>query len=245
MSDLPPLDLPPGLAGSALVPAAPSVGRKGRLHRTTAALLRDLIITGELRPGQRILEKPLCERFGVSRTPLREALKTLATEGLVRLLPNRSAVVTEIDIGEVEALFDVAATIEARAAALACARATDAEIAEIGALHYAMIAHFHRGELNRYFELNQSVHRKLVEAARNPVLLWVWELVAARVLRAKFLPHLTPNHGPDAIAAHEVIFAALAARDAPRLEAAMREHFQRGITAIRHGTQIPTVLPEG
>jgi DNA-binding GntR family transcriptional regulator len=237
MSDLPPLDLPPGLAGGPLAP----VGRKGRLHRTTAALLRDLIVTGELRPGQRILEKPLCERFGISRTPLREALKTLATEGLVRLLPNRSAVVTEIDIDEIEALFD----IEARAAALACAHATDAEIAEIGALHYAMIAHFHRGELNRYFELNQSVHRKLVEAARNPVLLWVWELVAARVLRAKFLPHLTPNHGPDAIAAHEVIFAALAARDAPRLEAAMREHFQRGITAIRHGGQIPASPPEG
>jgi DNA-binding GntR family transcriptional regulator len=65
------------------------------------------------------------------------------------------------------------------------------------------------------------------------------------VLRAKFLPHLTPNHGPDAIAAHEVIFAALAARDAPRLEAAMREHFQRGITAIRHGGQIPASPPEG
>jgi len=233
MTDLPPLDLPP--IPDALAPPGLPLGRKGRLHRTAAALLRDLIVTGELRPGQRILEKPLCERFGISRTPLREALKTLASEGLVRLLPNRSAVVTEIDLGEIEALFDVAATLEARAATLACARATDAEIAEIGALHYAMIAHFHRGELNRYFELNQSVHRKLVEAAGNPVLLWVWELVAVRVLRAKFLPHLTPNHGPDAIAAHELIFAALAARDATRLEAAMREHFARGIVAIRQG----------
>src|SRR6266567_4215499 len=149
MTDLPPLDLPP--IPDALAPPRLPLGRKGRLHRTAAALL-----------------------------------------------PNRSAVVTEIDLGEIEALFDVAATLEARAATLACARATDAEIAEIGALHYAMIAHFHRGELSRYFELNQLVHRKLVEAAGNAVLLWVWELVAVRVLRAKFLPHLTPNHGPDA-----------------------------------------------
>jgi DNA-binding GntR family transcriptional regulator len=197
-----------------------------------------MIVTGALKPGQRLVEKQLCEHFAISRTPLREALKTLATEGLVRLLPNRSAVVAGLDLAEIEALYDVTATLETHAAGLACCTASDAGIAEFGALHYAMVARFHAGDLNAYFDINQQVHRKLVELAGNPVLLWVWDILAVRVRRAKFLPHLTPNRGSAAVEEHEAIFAALAARDARRLITAVRTHFDSGLAAIRRGPAV-------
>jgi DNA-binding GntR family transcriptional regulator len=209
--------------------------RKGRLHGAAVAGLREMIVTGALKPGQRLVEKQLCEHFAISRTPLREALKTLATEGLVRLLPNRSAVVAELDLAEIEALYDVTATLEIHAASLACAQASDAGIAEFGALHYAMVARFHAGDLSAYFDINQQVHRKLVELAGNPVLLWVWDILAVRVRRAKFLPHLTPNRGDAAVEEHEAIFAALASRDTEHLVACVRAHFDSGLVAIRRG----------
>jgi DNA-binding GntR family transcriptional regulator len=113
--------------------------------------LRDMIVQGELLPGTKLNERVLCEQLGISRTPLREALKFLASEGLVELLPNRGAQVAPLESGKVKEMFVVLGSLEALAGELVCRNASDAEIAEIRSLHYQMVAHHARGELAAYF----------------------------------------------------------------------------------------------
>src|SRR5258708_22993191 len=123
------------------------------LHDGLLNRLRDLINQEDLAPGQKLAERVLCERLGISRTPLREALKVLAAEGLVELLPNRGARVTQLTLGDVRALFEVMGALEALAGELAASRIGDAELAEIEALHHQMRAHYLRAELPEYFRL--------------------------------------------------------------------------------------------
>jgi DNA-binding GntR family transcriptional regulator len=140
---------------------------RATLHDELTARLRALVIEGELAPGTRVPEKALCERFQVSRTPLREALKVLASEDLLELLPNRGAMVSRLTIADVEEVFPVMGALEALAGELACANITEEELAEVQALHYQMVLHYTRGELPAYFRLNQAIHEKILAAARN------------------------------------------------------------------------------
>src|SRR5688572_22803430 len=118
----------------------PGLGISRRyLHDEVAERLRALIRSGDLEPKSRVNELELAERFGISRTPLREAIKILATEGLLELLPNRGARVASITNQEIEEMIEVVAGLEATAADLACRRITDGEIAEIEALHRRMV----------------------------------------------------------------------------------------------------------
>src|SRR5690606_7287650 len=119
-----------------------------------------LIVQGELAPGDRLNERMLTERFGISRTPLREAIKMLASEGLVQLLPNRGAVVTPITRKSARDMFQVIGVLESLAGQLACERATDRELDEIAGLHEQMRHHYKRRELNEYFRLNQEIHQR-------------------------------------------------------------------------------------
>ena len=114
------------------------------LHTDLLAGLRDVINKGDLAPGARVPEKALCERFGISRTPLREALKVLAAEGLVELRPNRGARVAMLGDEHLGHLFEVIAALEAEGGRLACQRITPDALAEIQGLHYQMYAHFLR-----------------------------------------------------------------------------------------------------
>ncbi len=141
------------------------------LHADLLDGLRDLVNRGDLAPGARVPERALCERFGVSRTPLREALKVLAAEGLVDLLPNRGARIATLADDHLMHLFEVIAALEAEGGRLACQRITDDALAEIQGLHYRMYAHFLRQELPEYFALNQAIHHAILTAAGNPVLL--------------------------------------------------------------------------
>jgi DNA-binding GntR family transcriptional regulator len=108
----------------------PAILRRS-LHDELATRLRDMIVNGELKPAQKIPEAELCERFGVSRTPMREALKVLAAEGLINLLPNRGAVVAKITQQEIDELFPIMGALEALAGELACARIDEPALVEI------------------------------------------------------------------------------------------------------------------
>ncbi len=177
--------------------------------------LRNLIITGMLPAGAKLNERELCEQLSVSRTPVREAIKTLIQDGLLRSLPNHSAVVSELDIDHINALIDVVMVIEGLAGELAARNATDEAVAEIGLLHYRMLLHHARDELPGYFEANKAFHRKIIELAANPVLLWVWDLLALQVDRALLL-NLWPKRWQRAVEEHQGILDALTARDAAR-----------------------------
>lgn len=206
--------------------------RKGALHANVVGQLRNLIITGMLPPGAKLNERELCEQLSVSRTPVREAIKTLIQDGLLRALPNHSAVVSELDIDHINALIDVVMVIEGLAGELAARNATDEAVAEIGLLHYRMLLHHARDELPGYFEANKAFHRKIIALAANPVLLWVWDLLALQVDRARYSSNLWPKRWQRAVEEHQGILDALTARDAARTGEALRQHVRNGLSGL-------------
>ncbi len=194
--------------------------------------LRDMIIRGELAPAVKLNERVLCERLSTSRTPVREALKYLASEGLVELLPNRGAIVTPITAIAVRETFVVLGALETLAGELACANASDAEIAEIRALHYQMLAYHARGELASYFRCNQQIHLRLVESTGNAALANTYRALNAHVRRARYMANLSRKRWDDAMAEHQEILDALARRDSALLPALLRKHLDNKMLAV-------------
>ena len=202
------------------------------LHEATVDQLRDLIVRGELAPGSRLNERVLTARLGVSRTPLREAIKLLATEGLVDLLPNRGAVVAPIDPARIAETLAVMGALESLAGELACAHANDERIAEVRALHYEMLAMHARRDLDGYFRYNQAIHLKIVEASGNAVLAQTYRQLNANVRRVRYMANLSPERWDAAVHEHEAILAALAARDPARLKRLLRDHLSAKLASV-------------
>ena len=195
------------------------------LHADLLAGLRDLINQGDLAPGARVPERALCERFAVSRTPLREALKVLAAEGLVELRPNRGARIATLGDEHLSHLFEVIGMLEAGGGHLACARITPDALAEIQALHYRMYAHFLRRELRGYFALNQEIHAAILTAAANPFLSATYAGLAGRITRARYMSNrMRPDRWQQAMDEHDGILAALLRRDGDALGPLLRQH---------------------
>ncbi len=206
--------------------------RKGALHAGVVGQLRNLIVTGVLAPGAKLNERELCEQFAVSRTPVREAIKTLIQDGLLRALPNHSAVVTELDLHQVNALIDVVTLIEGFAGELAAKNVTDESIAEIGILHYQMILYHSRDDLPSYFKANKEFHRKIIILAANPIVLTIWDQLAMQVDRARYSSNLWPTRWKAAIQEHQLVLDALAARDPERTGNALRHHVRGGLSGL-------------
>jgi DNA-binding GntR family transcriptional regulator len=221
------------MSGVAVLAAAPPARRRSDLHATVVARLRDQIVEGAVAPGARLAERELCVALGVSRTPLREAFKVLASEGLVELLPNRGARVAPFDDKDIEDMFQVMGSLEALAGRLACARIEPAELAEIAALHYEMLAQWTRRALPDYFRLNQAIHAAIVAAARNPVLAATYRGLAQRIRRARYLANLSAERWDEAVAEHAAILAALQARDGERLARLLEAHLANKSAVLR------------
>jgi DNA-binding GntR family transcriptional regulator len=207
--------------------------RKGHLHLEAARRLRAMITLNELPPGARLREVQLCEQLGVSRTPLREALRTLAAEGLVTQLPNRSMVVAALDADSIQNLYEVFGAVEGLAGELACRNVTDAQIAEMGRLLSLMVDLHERGDRPAYMKVNERIHRMVIDIAANPVLFSVWQSLVPRVERARSLSNLDRARWTAALFEHSKMFAALAARDGPLLRRLSSEHFLNGLPTIR------------
>lgn len=188
--------------------AAPS------LHDGVLSALRDFIVEGNLEDGARVPERALCERFGVSRTPLREALKVLAAEGLIDLLPNRGARVRELSPEDLRELFDVMGGLEALAGRLACERISDETIAQIERKHHEMYGFYLQRDMHGYFQCNQSIHRMIVEAAANATLSTTYASFAGRIRRVRFSANLAKDRDRwgEAMREHEAILDALRRR---------------------------------
>ena len=207
--------------------------RRRTLHDEMTDRLRLLIVEGELAPGAKVPERALCERFGVSRTPLREALKVLANEGLVDLLPNRGAQVSRLTLAALEEAFPVMGALEALAGELAAANITDAEIAAIRQRHTVMVSHFRAGNLKAYFSANQAIHEAILEAARNPTLIALYRGLAGRVRRARYMANMSPRRWAQAVEEHEEILEALGARDGRRLGKILRRHLANKFETVK------------
>ncbi|MHA6262275.1 GntR family transcriptional regulator [Arenibacterium sp. CAU 1754] len=194
------------------------------LHHELVDRLQTLIINAELEPGSKVPEKLLCDKFGVSRTPLREALKVLASDGLVRLEPNRGAWVTQVTKQEVEEVFPVLGALEALSGELACKHITDTEIEEVRALHDQMMQSYRNRDLNTYFSINQKIHRAILLAARNKTLTTSCQALSLRMQRARYLANMTEGRWYDAVQEHEKILEYLVAKDGPKLASTLLHH---------------------
>ena len=202
------------------------------LHEEAADRLRDLIVQGRLAPSARLNERLLTAQLGVSRTPLREAFKVLATEGLVELLPNRGAIVSPIDAERLSETLAVMGALEALAGELACQHATDAQLNEIRALHYEMLAYHARGDLAGYFKFNQAIHLKLVKYSGNSMLYNVYRQLNGNVRRARYMANLSKERWDAAVREHEEILAALGGRDVKRIKALLTEHLAHKLASV-------------
>ena len=127
------------------------------LHQEVVNGLRELLLEGRIAPGARVPERDLCAKFQVSRTPLREALKVLAAEGLVILLPNRGSRAAKLTAKDMQDLFEVCQGLEALGGELACERITDEEVGEIARVHAEMAQHYRDGDLTQYYRCNRQV----------------------------------------------------------------------------------------
>jgi DNA-binding GntR family transcriptional regulator len=196
------------------------------LHEEVVGRVRAMLLEGEIPPGARIPERDLCEKLQISRTPLREALKVLAAEGLVQLLPNRGSRAAKLTDNDMRDLFEVCQGLEALAGELACERITDSEIAAVAATHAAMAQHYQDNDLLQYYRCNRAIHEAIVAAAGNPVLSGLYESVTARIRRARYVTPMTPPRWALAIREHEAILNALQRRDGLGLAHILRAHLR-------------------
>jgi DNA-binding GntR family transcriptional regulator len=211
---------------TALQRRALRVPRTG-LHEHAAKKLRTLIVRGDLLPGEPLLEVNLSEALGISRTPLREALKQLAAEGLVELQLNRSAVVAPLRRDELTELFEAVSGIERCAAELAAIRMTAQDVERLEALQMRIERHHFRGELRDYFEVNHQIHGTIVGFARNSVLKASHDALLARVERARLFALSADGRWEESVWEHQQILAALKARDAERAGQLLAHHVRR------------------
>ena len=186
--------------------------------------LRRMIVEGELAAGEKIREKLLTSRFGVSRTPLREALKVLAAEGYLELIPNRGAVISSQTEDELREIFPILAALEGMAGELAAQAASPEEIAEVARLTDDLGDTFARNDRPTYFEVNQAIHAAILRASRNDTLIRMHGQLAHRVQRARYRANLTPERWSKALEEHRRIASTLAERDAAALGRLMRVH---------------------
>lgn len=206
------------------VPIPAAIADRSALHAAVAASLRDMIIEGHLEPGARLNERVLCEQLNVSRTPLREAFKMLAGQGLVELLPNRGAVVARMGIEDIEAAFAVIASLEGLAGELAAQHITDAELTEIRALQFDMLASHSRRDLPGYFRANMRIHALINAAAKNPVLTETFERLNTRIYATRYRSNLTNERWDKAIVEHGEMLKLLEARDGKKLRVLLEKH---------------------
>ena len=197
------------------------------LHEHAARKLRALIVRGDLLPGEPLLEVNLSEALGISRTPLREALKQLAAEGLVELQLNRSAVVAPLRREELTELFEAVSGIERCAAELAAVRMTAQDVERLEALQTRIERHHDCGELRDYFEVNQQIHGVIVGFARNSVLKASHDALLPRVERARLFALSADGRWEESVREHKQILAALKARDAERAGQLLAHHVRR------------------
>lgn len=211
------------------------------LHEEVLSRLRDYIVEGNLADGARIPERQLCDMFRISRTPLREALKVLAAEGLIDLLPNRGARVRSLTGKNLVDLCDVMGGLEALAGRLACEQITAEEIVEIERIHYEMYRFYLQRDLHGYFHCNQAIHERIVLAARNEQLSSTYASFAARLRRIRYsanLAHQRDRWG-TAMREHEAILDALRRRAGDELSNILFEHLRNKQKAVLESDDIP------
>ena len=214
------------------VEGAQPIARRS-LHDEVVTRVRDMIIEGTLAPGTRVNETHLGQTLGVSRTPLREALKFLASEGLIELVAARGAVVKKFSAKDVRDMLDVLAVLESFAARLACREASDAAIADVRRIHDRMAELYAVRDRLEYFKLNQRIHSAFLRLSGNAALESAHASIQSRLKRIRYIGNQEPEKWADAMAEHETMIRCLEARDGDGLAAVVTQHMERTWERVR------------
>ena len=202
-------------------------------HDEVAALLRDRIFEGKLAQGSFLDEASLCDSLKISRTPLREALKVLAAEGLVRHEPRRGSFVNQVTEQDLDDIFPVIALLEGRCAFEAARNASDEDLVALDALHERLTQHAQAKRINDYYATNFIIHEAIITLANNR---WLAQAIAdlRKILKLARQQQLSaPGRLEQSLSEHLAIYAALRARDSEGADAAMRMHLERQREALR------------
>lgn len=203
------------------------------LHDQVAATLREQIFAGTLAPGSFVDEVALCEDLKISRTPLREALKVLTAEGLVRHEPRRGCFVNEVTEQDLDEIFPVIALLEGRCAHEAARNASDADLVALETLHERLQKAARGKRIVDYYDTNFAIHEAIITLASNR---WLAQVIGdlRKILKLARLQQLhAPGRLEQSLREHMAVFAALKARDCEGAEAAMRTHLTRQREALR------------
>jgi len=203
------------------------------LHDNVANQLRERIFGAQLAPGSFIDEATLCEEMAISRTPLREALKVLAAEGLVRHEPRRGSFVNQVTEQDLDDIFPVIALLEGRCAHEAATHATDGDIGALEIMHQRLQAHALNKDIQAYYAANFAIHEAIITLASNK---WLAQVIAdlRKILKLARLQQLhAPGRLEQSLSEHMAVFAAIKARDGATADAAMRTHLLRQREALR------------
>ena len=194
------------------------------LHEATFQTLKSLLVEGKIAPGSKLNERELAERLNVSRTPIREAIRRLAADGLVELIANRGAIAVQLSIDDVIHTFDVIAELEGYSGELAAQNISDSTLSELEALQYEMMASYARRDLSSYYKLNLRIHRLINQAANNPVLATLFSQVNSRIEALRFRSNQDGVKWEKAVEEHQEMLDALKARDSARMRKVMITH---------------------
>lgn len=201
--------------------------RRRPLHDEASERIRDMIVEGRLAAGEWINENELCQQLQISRTPLREALKVLAAEGLVQLVPRRGARVARLSVREIVDLFEALSGIEGIAAELAAKRMSAADLDGLRQLQLRIEQRHKARNRHEYFHDNQTLHQAIVQCSGNSALVDIHARLIARVRRARYQAILSEARWAESVQEHAQILAALESRDARKAGELMRQHVGR------------------
>jgi len=221
------------------------VRRSESVTSSAIRTLRNLITIGELEPGSRISERSICEQYGYSRTPVREAFKILALEGLIEISQNKGATVAQMSRKEVADVLQILKALEGVAAEAACERISLEEMARLERLHEALTRAFEDGELMTYFEINQHIHQAILSASGNEALSKTYHSLSGRIQRYRYVGNLNDARWAKALTEHTHIMTALRDRDAPLLKQILASHLDngwqvaKGMTEVNYGDDDP------
>jgi DNA-binding GntR family transcriptional regulator len=206
--------------------------RRAALHEQVTLRLRQMLVEGRIAPGAKLNERELAEVLQVSRTPLREAIKMLAAEGLVELVPNRGAIAVSLNETDVRNTFEVMAGLEALSGELAAQRITAEELSEIRAMQFEMMAAFTRRDLSNYYRINALIHSAINAAAKNPVLAATYNQVNARLQALRYRSNQDGEKWDHAAREHEKMIEALAAHDSTAMRELLVSHLYRKMDVV-------------
>jgi len=203
------------------------------LSQEVARRIREMIRTGRLKQGERLVEKDLCQEMGISRTPLREAFRLLSSEGLIDLIAHKGAYVARPSMKEIREMFEVMAILEGTCARLAGERMTDADFKKVERLHLRLEKHFEEKDHEKYLEVNQRYHTLIQEMTGNKVFNDVISALRQKILLYRYRQLYQPDRFQASVNEHRDLLEAFRRRDPAAAEELMRKHLMNQCKALR------------